>query len=312
MRGIRAAGRVQVVTTVIKVLPLALVGIAGIIYFQPAAFTVAAPNGLPALGGDLMAVVTLTLWAFLGLECATIPAASVRDPGRLIPLATVVGTVAAAAVYVISTVGVMSLVPTDVLVKTTAPFADAARTIGGTTMAAFVAIGAAVSCLGALNGWILMVGQMPMAMAADGLFPAAFARRSARGTPALAMVIGAALSTLLIVVDYAEALLAPIVERRDLVSLFTRMILLATLSTLVPYFFCSLAALLSGTRTRLAVRRPRAWLAARVVAALAVIYSIVAIVGAGTEVLIWGSALLLAGLPVYWWMVSRRARGSAA
>ncbi len=184
VRGIGVAGRVQVVTTVIKVLPLALVGIAGIIYFDPAAFTVTAPAGLPALGGDLMAVVTLTLWAFLGLECATIPASSVRDPRRLIPLATVVGTVAAAAVYVISTVGVMSLVPTDVLVKTTAPFADAARTLGGNGLAAFVAIGAAVSCLGALNGWTLMVGQMPMAMAADGLFPAMFARRSSRGTPA--------------------------------------------------------------------------------------------------------------------------------
>jgi APA family basic amino acid/polyamine antiporter len=298
-RGVGPAGRVQVATTVIKILPLALVGLAGLVYFRPAALAVSAPAGLPALGGDLMAVVTLTLWAFLGLECATIPAASVRDPGRLIPRATVVGTVAAAAVYVISTVGVMSLVPTDVLMKTSAPFADAARTLGGDSLAAFVAIGAAVSCLGALNGWILMVGQMPMAMAADGLFPAVFARRSARGTPVTAILVGAALSTLLIVVDYVQALLTPVADRGTLVSLFTWMILLATLSTLVPYFFCSLAALVGPGR-------------ARAVAALALVYALVAIVGAGTEVLVWGSALLLAGLPVYFWMVRRRARGSAA
>ncbi len=124
------------------------------------------------------------------------------------------------------------------------------------------------------------------------------------------MVIGAALSTLLLVVDYAEARLTPVLEQRDLVSLFTRMILLATLSTLVPYLFCSLAALLSRDGT--VSRGARAGHGARVVAALAVIYSIVAIAGAGTEVLIWGMALLLAGLPVYFWMASRRAPVSAA
>ncbi|HEY7474093.1 MAG TPA: hypothetical protein VH679_03715, partial [Vicinamibacterales bacterium] len=84
------------------------------------------------------------------------------------------------------------------------------------------------------------------------------------------------------------------------VALFTFTILLATLSTLVPYFMCSLAGLLAATG------RLRAWQAvsasAAAIAAGALIYSIVAIVGAGWEVLAWGTVLIAAGLPVYYWM----------
>ena len=80
----------------------------------------------------------------------------------------------------------------------------------------------------------------------------------------------------------------------------TSAFLLATLSTLVPYFFCSLAALLAATG------RLRAWQAvsssAAMIAAGALMYSIVAIIGAGWEVLSWGTVLIAAGLPVYFWL----------
>jgi APA family basic amino acid/polyamine antiporter len=308
VRGVGTAGRVQLVTTVLKAMPLAVVGLAGLAAFNADAFTISQSG--TAMSSDLMAVVTLTLWAFLGLECATIPAASVRNPDRVIPLATVTGTLIAAGVYIVSTVGVMSLLPHDELVKSSAPFADAARTFGGTAAASLVAIGAAISCLGALNGWTLIVGQLPMAMAADGVFPAAFRRLSARGTPAAGIVIGAVLSTLLILVDLIDHALRPIAQDRNLVSLFTRMILIATLSTLVPYFFCSLAVLVRGGRAAGGPSRMAA--GGRVVAALALLYSVVAIIGAGVEVLIWGAGLLLVGLPVYFWMASRRIRSHPA
>jgi APA family basic amino acid/polyamine antiporter len=235
-----------------------------------------------------MAVVTLTLWAFLGLECATIPAASVRDPERTIPRATIAGTLLTAAIYIVSTIGVMSLVPADALASSTAPFADgAARLIGGQG-GALVALGAAVSCLGALNGWTLVVGQLPMAAAADGLFPAAFARLSSRGTPVTAMIIAGVMSTVLVAMNYT----------RGLVELFTFIILLSTLSTLVPYVFCSLAVwLMPG--------RPAPSGAAAVVPVLAFLYAMLAIVGAGAETVFYGFVLLLAGLPLFVWL--RRA-----
>ena len=288
--GVRAAGRVQVATTLLKVLPLAVVGIGGLAWFEPARFAVTAPD-VASFGRDSLAVVTLTLWAFLGLECATIPAGSVRDPARTIPRATIVGTLVAAAIYIVSTIGVMSVVPQTVLATTTAPFADAARAMGGDGLAMLVAAGAALSCFGALNGWILMAGQMPLAIAEDGLFPRAFAVRGAAHTPVWGTVISAGLSTALIAMNYTQGL----------VSLFTRIILLATLSTLVPYVFCSLAAFVRADDGRPAEPRYSG-----VVAGLAFLYALVAVAGAGQEVVYLGFLLLLAGLPVFVWVTQRK------
>jgi APA family basic amino acid/polyamine antiporter len=295
--GIRAAGQVQLVTTVLKIIPLAVVGVGGLFLFQPDAFGLPAASAeagaAPSLAAQLVATVTLTLWAFLGLECATIPASSVRDPARTIARATIVGTVLAAIVYIVSTAGVMSLVPPDALATSTAPFADGARRLFGETGARVIALGAAISCFGALNGWVLVAGQLPMAVAADGLFPAVFEHRSARQIPVRGMLIAGALATALIAMNYS----------RGLVDLFTFVILLATLSTLVPYVFCSLAVwLMPG--------EPRPAGVAAVVSALAFVYSMFAIGGAGAETVFYGFLSLLAGLPLYVW-VKRVAPDSA-
>lgn len=303
--GVRQAGWVQVATTALKILPLILIGAFGLVRLDPGHLAITQTTA-GAVGRDLMATTTLTLWAFLGLECATIPAGSVRDPDRTIPRATVMGTLVAAVVYITSTIGVMGVMAPEALGQTTAPFADAARAIFGPSGAALVALGAAISCFGALNGWVLVVGQLPLAAAEDGLFPRAFGRRSRRGTPARGMLISGVLSTFLIAMNYT----------RGLVDLFTFIILLATLSTLVPYVFCSLAGLLipgaaeqgrgagqraQGTRTR----------GMGVVSTLAFVYALGAIAGAGAEVVYWGFLALLAGLPVYVW-VTRTSRSTAA
>jgi APA family basic amino acid/polyamine antiporter len=289
--GIALAGRVQIVTTGLKLLPLAVVGIGGLFFFAPAAFSVP-PTATP-MSGQIVSAVTLTLWAFLGLECATIPAGSVRDPERTIPRATVVGTLLAAAIYIVSTVGVMSLVAPDRLASSTAPFADGARALLGDTAARLVALGAAISCFGALNGWVLVAGQLPMAAAADDLFPRIFAQLSARRTPARGMVVAGVLSSVLVAMNYA----------RGLVDLFTFIILLATLSTLIPYAFCSMAVwLMPG--------QPRPAGGAALVSALAFVYSMFAIGGAGADTVFYGFLLLFAGLPLYVW-VKRAHRAMA-
>lgn len=289
--GVREAGRLQVVTLVLKVLPLVLVGVGGLFFFRPAAFTLP-PAGEVSMAGQIVATMTLTLWAFLGLETATIPAGSVKDPARTIPRATVIGTVAAAVIYIVSTVGVMSLVPVEALTTSTAPFADGARALFGTGAGQLVAIGAAISCFGALNGWTLVTGQLPMAAAADGLFPPVFARLSSRGTPAASMVIAGVLASALVAMNYS----------RGLVDLFTFIILLSTLSTLVPYVFCSLAVWLIPGQPRLST-------GAAVVSALAFVYSMFAIYGSGADTVFYGFLLILGGLPVYVWM--RHGRGPA-
>ncbi len=284
LAGLRVAGRMQIVTTVLKVLPLLAIGIAGLVFFDASRFAIPQEQ-TGSLAKGLMATTTLTLFAFLGIECATIPAGDTANAKSTVPRATIVGTLLTTAIYMGSTIGVMSLLDPGVLKQSAAPFADAARTIGGTSAAAAVALGAAISSLGALNGWILVSGQIPMAMAFDRLLPSVCAKLSPRGVPAFSMVIGSILASLLIVSNYSD----------NLVDLFTFVILLATLSTLVPYLFCSLAGFILHRRD------PRfQWSAGTaVISSLAFGYSLFSIAGAGTDVVYYGFLLLMAGLPIY-------------
>jgi APA family basic amino acid/polyamine antiporter len=279
--GIRFAGWVQVVTTVLKILPLVAIGAAGFFNFQPSHFVVPSSD----LRGILVtsaSAATLTLWAFLGLESATVPAESIEDPGRTIARATTIGTLLTAFIYIVSTVGVMSLIAPPLLGQSPAPFADAARSVWGGAGATVVALGASISAFGALNGWVLLVGQLPLAVARDGLFPQVFARVSADGTPRVGMLIAGVLTTILVGLNYT----------RGLVELFTFFILLSTLTTLVPYAFSSLAVFL--IRSARPLSRSMA-----VVGALAFAYSLWAMGGAGQETVYWGFLLLVCGLPVY-------------
>jgi APA family basic amino acid/polyamine antiporter len=298
--GVRQAGRVQIVTTVLKILPLVVIGVAGLVVLDRSHFAV--PQGsAAAMGRDVFATVTLTMWAFTGLDAATIPAGHVRNPDRTIPRATLTGTALTAAIYIVSTVAVMGIVPPATLAGTTAPFAEAARTVFGDVAGLVMAAGAAISAFGALNGWTLVVGQLPQAAGRDGLFPAAFGRESRRGTPAAAIIVSAGLATVLIGANYT----------RGLVGLFTFTILLATLGALVPYAFVALAGLLVSVRgaaspepPSTAVRTPHA-----ITGGLAFVYVLCAIAGAGFETVFWGFLLLLAGLPVYVWVVRARREG---
>lgn len=291
--GVREAGGVQVATTVLKLLPLLAVGGLGLFFLQPANFTPFNVSGRSDLAA-VSATAALTLWAFLGLESATIPAGEVERPERTIPRATLVGTAVAALVYVLGTVAVMGVLPPATLATSTAPFADAARAMWGPWAAKAVAAGATVSCFGALNGWILLEGQLPLAAAVDGLLPRVFARVSPRGTPTAGLVISSVLVTLIVATNYT----------RGLVVEFTFIILLATLATLVPYVFSMLAFVVMRLRDRARPRGGR-FVSAMAVALLALGYSLWAIAGTGWETLFWGSVLLLAGVPVYAWIAWR-------
>jgi APA family basic amino acid/polyamine antiporter len=147
-----------------------------------------------------------------------------------------------------------------------------------------IAAVAAVSCLGALNGWVLISAQVPMAAARNGAMPAIFARLDQRGTPAAGVLIAGTLATLLVFANFSKSL----------VQLFTFAILLATAATLLPYVVSSAAWLRRGDRS------------GRAVAVLALLYSAYALAGIGTESLLWGIVLVGTGLPVYW-LVKRKS-----
>lgn len=298
--GIRNGGVVQVVTVVMKLAPLLLIGTLGLLYVDTDAFALR-PVGSQAPLASISAAVALTLWAFLGFESATIPAESVIAPERTIPRATVIGTVATAIVYVASTVAVVGILPSAAMAESSAPFADAGRMIWGGWGGYLMGVGAIVSCFGALNGWILVQGQIPMAMARDGVFPALFARTRPDGTPAVAIVISSVFATVLLLFSFTGTL----------VELFTKTLLLATLTAVVPYVFATMTELrfvLTGAR-RQAGEAPRTGIGAAIVPIGAFLFAMWAVIGAGQETVYLGFVLLLAGLPIYVWLKRSESEG---
>jgi basic amino acid/polyamine antiporter, APA family len=285
--GARASGWVQSVTTVLKMLPLIAVAVLGV--WSVRAPDIAAASGVPFSLGSITAAATLTLWTLLGFESATIPADKVANPRRTIPLATMVGTLVTALLCTLACTTVLLLVPRDILAQSNAPFVDLADHLWGNGVGKVVAVFVAISGLGALNGWILMQGELPSAMANNGVFPKVFARQSSRGTPGFALVFGSGLVTLLILANY----------KSSMVRIFTFMTLLSTTACLVLYALCALALLrLQWTGRLVDARKGSAPLAA--VAILAALYSFWAIVGAGADAVELGAVLLALGVPLYY------------
>jgi APA family basic amino acid/polyamine antiporter len=292
LRGLREVGLVAIVTTTLKLIPLVGVAVVGLFFLGDGDFPEFNPTGGSAYSG-VSAAATLTLWAFIGMESATVPADDVQDPQRTIPRATVIGVSMAAAIYILGTFVVMTLVPADQLKDSTAPFADAAKIMVGPAGGAIVAAGGLISCLGALNGWVMLQGQVPYAAAKDGLFPKVFGRANKQGVPVVAVVVSSALMTALILLTANDSL----------VKQFDKAILIATLSSLIPYGLTAMAQL----EIMSAERGPRGdMLKHGVIAMLALAYSVWAIIGSGGETVRYGLLALAAGMPVYLWLEFKR------
>src|SRR5689334_14821185 len=134
LTGVKNIGSVQVVTTIIKFVALAFVAIVGLFYIKSANFTpwnVSKESTIGAIGGGM----AIALFRYLGVECAAVAAAKVRNPDRNVPRATILGTIATAVVYLLSLTVAFGVVPTATLAKAGAPFSDVANSILGGTWA---------------------------------------------------------------------------------------------------------------------------------------------------------------------------------
>lgn len=188
LSGVRSAGRVEFVFTVLKLIPLILVPVAGLWYFNMAHFVPFNPTGESTIS-VLNAAALLTLWGFIGVESATTPADSVENPKKTIPRAIITGTLLVALVYIFSSVVIMGVVPPDALATSKAPFADAAARIFGGNWYILISLAASIVCLGTLNAWVLTSGQIALGAANDGHLPALFTTKNARGAPKWALII---------------------------------------------------------------------------------------------------------------------------
>lgn len=290
--GVRAVGIAQLIFTALKFIPLLLVITVGCFFIHPhylLSFNVSKISPIHAL---LMGM-TLTFWSFLGLESATVPADYARDP-RDIAKATLLGTLLASLFYIVGTAVVMGMIPMKSLSLSTAPFADVATILWGHWGGLLMAATALVSTMGALNGLILLQGQVPLAAAQDHLFPKFFAKLSKKNVPALGVILSSVLINLLLAASY----------KRSLVSQFTLIILLATFANLIPYFYSTIAEMkiLFDQYTQGKAISKRKLIHQLVVATIAFVFMLLAVIGAGKDIVFWGALLTFGCSPFYVWI----------
>ena len=232
LMGIKITGRTELVVTLLKVIPLIFLPIIGLFYIDLENFSVLNASGKP-FGVALNSVAFLTLWAFVGVETGTVPAGQVIHAKRTVPLATILGTCIAATIYIIGTIVVMGVVPYEDLIHSKSPYADAASLVFGKNWAIPVAVAAVVSCLGTLNGWIMVVGRIPYGAAEDGLFPNIFKRTTQHGTPYWGILISAACSLPLLFLTITNTLLG---QFYFIIDVAVTLILLVYTVCILAYF----------------------------------------------------------------------------
>lgn len=291
--GTRVGGKVQVATTLLKLLPLAAIVLLGawVLVTDPVAYSRHVPD-TPVTGQGLLAASTVALYAMLGVESAAIPAGRVIDPGRTIPRATLAGTFVTAAIYLAVSAVALLLLPQDQLAQSAAPFVDLmdrySMPAGGRVLATFVV----VSALGALNGWTLLVGELTCTMSLHGVLPRRLQALNRRGAPAAALVVTGLLASAMVLMSFS----------RSLVQGFTFLTSVVTGANLPLYLFCAFALALAPRGARAAGS------GVKVLGIVGSAYAIFAFVGLGREPFLWALALGAAGLPLY---VLMRARNSA-
>lgn len=285
--GVKEAGTTQIITTILKLIPLIAIATIGLMFVHKQnllQFNVSGKSNFSALTG----AATLTMWAFIGFESATVPAEYVDNPRKNIPRATIVGTSIAALVYIFSTIAVMGIVPMKQLASSTSPFADAASIMFGPWGHWIIAAAAVIACFGTLNGWILMQGQIPFAAAKDGLFPKQFEKVTKSGSPVFGLIVSSILISILLAMRYGASL----------VDQFTMISLLATLASLIPYIYTSVAELMLFIRDKEKFSQKRL-AGSAILAMLAFAYTYWLIYGAGLQIVFYGVLLLLSSIPVY-------------
>lgn len=291
--GVRSGGGVQIVTTALKLVPMLAIALLGgwVLVTSPASY-VAHPPSTPITLSAVMAASTIALFAMLGIESASVPAARVDNPGRTIPRATMAGTVLTAVIYIIVSTVPLLLINQHDLANASAPFSLLMDRFGSVGFGRWLALFVVISGLGALNGWTLLVGELTRTMANNGVLPTVFARANRHGAPAVALLVTGALASVMILMSYSQSLVAAF-------TFLTRVVTAANL----PLYLCCAIGLAVLWRRGVVTGVGRNVV---LVAGIATLYVIFAFIGIGREPFLYALALGAAGLPLYAVMRLRR------
>lgn len=291
--GVKNAGIIGIVTTVLKVAALLVFIVIAAVNFDPKYLHTVASDQVAGMG-TLPAAIAVALWAFVGLESATVPAGEIKNPEVNIRKSTIYGTLLAAVIYILISVVAMGALDQATLAKSDAPLADIINAAtGGSWGGTFIAFGAVISTLGATSGWILTTARSAYGASEDKLFPKAFGKIHPKfKTPAASLIISGIVANILLVMNYVGSLK----------SAFDFMILLATLAFLPSYSFAAAAEIVLLVKHS---KEFNIWnfLKNSFIALLTFAYSIYAIYGTGAEVVMYGFILMLIGIPVYLYMM---------
>ncbi len=275
--GARTAGNFQVVTTVLKLLPLVavVVIIAGFAVEGGQQLTLHPHPAYSASG--LTAAMTLAFYALVGFEAASVVAERVRDPKRNILRATMIGTALTGLLYIMVSTGVMFALPQEVIAAAPAPIALFVETFFGRTAGLAVAAFAVIATVGCLNGWVLIQGELPLGMARAGLLPRWMTITNRQDVSVRLLALGSSCASVLILSSAAGS--------AGLGGLLDFMLNLTAATSLLLYAGACIVALRIGV--------------VRIPAIIGLAFCCWAMWGSGKAGLL-AVGLMLTALPLYW------------
>jgi APA family basic amino acid/polyamine antiporter len=192
IRGVKAAGKVNDILTIIKLAPLILLIVVGFGFFafNPGIlisnYVPFAPQGFENFGVALV----LIFWAYVGFEMGTLPASEVKNPRKIIPKAIISGMIIVTLFYLLTNLVVYGLINWKDLAYSSTPLVLAGGLLLGSIGTIIMAIGALVSVSGSDESGTLGTARLSYAMSIDGLFPKIFSKiHSKYKTPYMALII---------------------------------------------------------------------------------------------------------------------------
>lgn len=292
MLGPKLIGKMQTITTTIALIPIIAVSVICWFWFNPEIFlsswNVTGKSDIYAIGGTL----NFTLWAFIGVESASVSAGVVRNPRRNVPIATICGVMVAGICYILSSCVIMGMIPNKELVSSSAPFAQAIAIAFGPAAGAAVALCAALGCLGSLGGWTLLVGQTAMAAADDGLFGSLFSRVNKKGVPSTGLFIVAIIMTAMVLCT-----ISPHASTQ-----FGKIASIAVILTLLPYIYSCIAIKVIG----FGEMKPREYLTYIIAGFVGAVYCLIALVGSDGSQTRWSLIFVIATIVFYSAAITRK------
>jgi putrescine:ornithine antiporter len=296
--GPSVTGKIGSITVWGVILPVGAISVIGWIWFSKDTFAAAwNPQGL-SLGEGIGSSISLTLWAFLGMESAAQNSSAVENPKRDVPLACLFGTLGAAVVYILSTTVIQGIVPNAELAESTGPFGLAYQHMFNPVVGKIVMGLAVLACLGSLLGWQFTIAQTGKSAAEERMFPAFFAKVNGMGAPITGMLVLGVVQTLL-----ALSTISPTLSEQ-----FSALVNLAVVTNVIPYVV-SLSALIVMMKAQNVA--PGTYKLNIFIGLVATGYSVFALYASGMEA-VMGGMLVLGVTYIIWGFIAPRFSAPAA